>query len=485
MPPLTIVVPRGAEAAAVRRARPSARVVEVAPGAAGAAGLPEFEEGETVIVLGLCGALWRLKAGDVAIYGRIADAAHAFVPDPPLTDALKAALPGATVVNACTSKRVVTTISARAALAERFNATVVDMEGTHLAAALALRGVRFAMVRVVSDDASRDLPPIADAIDEQGRLHVMRLAVAFAHAPRAAFAFVRDVRCALGTLSMTAHAVGQRRTPHMGPEGYDSHASSRGRTVRPLLERYDAGERVAVWEELRALGSLEHADGALRQAARDVAQRTMQRAAANLATIHRRLIGFGYVFDKPKEALVKPSAGTAKTLRLLRAKIGPVPYSLEAWFEQVGYVFFRGHPASWGGSHHWHDELLDPIEFMYDSSWVQDQFEYIAEYGGEDDPDEAAFHFEFAGDFYHKNEVSGGSPTYAVLPSFTADVRIFEDNGARYTDFVDSRPGDDDGIWFVDYLRRYFERGGFRRMRPDHTYPPAFWPGLAEGLLEI
>jgi nucleoside phosphorylase len=206
MPPLTIVVPRGAEAAAVRRSGLSARVVEVLAGAAAA--LPEFADGETVIVIGLCGALWRLKAGDVAIYGRVADAAHAFVLDPSLVDALKAALPGATVVNACTSKRVVTTTAARTALAGRFDAAVVDMEGTHLAAALALRGVRFAMVRVVSDDASRDLPPIEDAIDAHGRLQPLRIALTFARAPRAAFPFIRDVRRALATLTVTARTVG-------------------------------------------------------------------------------------------------------------------------------------------------------------------------------------------------------------------------------------------------------------------------------------
>ena len=191
----------------MRRARLSARVVEVPAGAAAAAALPEFEEGETVVVLGLCGALWRLKAGHVVIYGRVADAAHAFVPDPLLSDALKAALPGATVVNACTSKRVVTTIAARVDLAERFNAAVVDMEGTHLAAALALRGVRFAMVRVVSDDASRDLPPISDAIDEQGRVRALRLTVAFARAPLGAFVFARDVMSALNVLTRVTREI--------------------------------------------------------------------------------------------------------------------------------------------------------------------------------------------------------------------------------------------------------------------------------------
>ncbi|HEY0393142.1 MAG TPA: hypothetical protein VGD01_01480 [Candidatus Elarobacter sp.] len=203
----TILVPQGAEADAVRRARPAARVVELRAGAACASALPELDDGETVVVMGLCGGLWRLKAGEVAIYGRVVDAAQTIELDPRLVDELTGALPRAVVVNACTTRRVITTVDARTALAQRFNADVVDMEGTHLAAALGARGVRFAMVRVVSDDAGRNLPPIDDAIDAQGRMQPMPVALAFARAPLAALAFVRDVRGALGTLTETARAI--------------------------------------------------------------------------------------------------------------------------------------------------------------------------------------------------------------------------------------------------------------------------------------
>ncbi|HEY0380897.1 MAG TPA: hypothetical protein VGC72_01730 [Candidatus Elarobacter sp.] len=204
---MTILVPRGSEAAAVRRAEPSARVVELPPGPAAASALPAFDEDETVVVLGLCGALRRLETGDVAIYARVADDTRACVLDRPLVDALSAALAGAFVVNACTADLVVTRVAARAVLARRFGADVVDMEGTHLAAALDARGVLYAIVRVVSDDASRDLPPIEGAIDAEGRLRPLRIALAFARAPRAAFVFVPGVRRALATLTETARAI--------------------------------------------------------------------------------------------------------------------------------------------------------------------------------------------------------------------------------------------------------------------------------------
>jgi nucleoside phosphorylase len=208
----TFLVPRGAEAAAVRRGATGARVVELPAGAAAASALPEFGAGETVIVLGLCGALRTLRAGDVAIYGRVVGAARTVPLDARLIGALTAALPGAAVVSACTAKRVVTIAAARTVLAQRFEADVVDMEATHLADALTARRVAFAMVRVVSDDAARDLPPIDGAIDAAGRVQPLLIALAFARAPRAAVAFVRDVRRALAALSETARTIaGMRR----------------------------------------------------------------------------------------------------------------------------------------------------------------------------------------------------------------------------------------------------------------------------------
>lgn len=200
---MTIVVPAGAEARAVRRTVPGALVVS--PGAASAR-LPALDAPDGVVVIGLCGALRELRAGDVVVYRRIADPARTIELDAGRASALAGALPRAQLVNAFTSDRVVTQRSERAQLALRYDADVVDMEGMHLAAALTARGVPFAMVRVVSDDARRDLPPIGDAIDARGRVRPLRIALAFARAPHAAFAFVRDVRAALAVLADVAAA---------------------------------------------------------------------------------------------------------------------------------------------------------------------------------------------------------------------------------------------------------------------------------------
>ena len=152
------------------------------------------------MVTGLCGALGAHRAGAILLYREVVDDAGVLRCDDALLARLGRALPGAALVRACTAGRVVTTAAERAALAARFDAGAVDMEATHLARALAARAIPFAMVRVASDDASRDLPPIGDAIDTGGSLHAGRLAVAFARSPRAALEFVRGVVGALRAL---------------------------------------------------------------------------------------------------------------------------------------------------------------------------------------------------------------------------------------------------------------------------------------------
>lgn len=203
---MTIVVPRGAEAAAVRRAGSNARVVDVPAGARAATGLPPFEDGDTVVVLGLCGALHGACVGDVVVYRRVVDDGTSFAPEAGLRDALASSL-GASIVDACTTDHVVTTRAERAALASRYDAGVVDMEGTHLAAAFTARGARFAMIRIVSDDDSRDLPALEGAIRADGTVDVLRIVTAFVRSPRAAYAFIRNVRHALDRLTEITHTL--------------------------------------------------------------------------------------------------------------------------------------------------------------------------------------------------------------------------------------------------------------------------------------
>jgi uridine phosphorylase len=106
-----------------------------------------------------------------------------------------------------TAASVVTSVNEKRRLAQRTGAAVVDMEGVALAAALAARGLRPAMVRVVSDDAEHDLPPLEGAIDASGTLRPERVALAFARRPLAAVRFARDAQRALAALERVARAL--------------------------------------------------------------------------------------------------------------------------------------------------------------------------------------------------------------------------------------------------------------------------------------
>ena len=215
---MIIIVPRGAEAAAVRRAKPAARIVEIAAGAGAARSLPDdLGRGEPIVVLGLCGALGDLRVGDVAVYDGIAGVRNAGDDGDWRTageaGALRAMVDGR-FVRACTTDHVVTTVAERTALAALHRADVVDMEGASLAIELTRRGLHCAMLRVVSDDGERDLPAMDGVIAADGRLRAQRLARSFLRSPRSAIAFVRNARRALRRLEAVARTIAGAATAH-------------------------------------------------------------------------------------------------------------------------------------------------------------------------------------------------------------------------------------------------------------------------------
>lgn len=88
-----------------------------------------------------------------------------------------------------------------------------------------------------------------------------------------------------------------------------------------FLERYEAGDRVAVWDEMNALGDAVFARK-IRDDARAVAMETMRRARVNLQML---------------DAFRPPSKRTPDTLKALEKKLkGKLPLSLHAWWLQIG-----------------------------------------------------------------------------------------------------------------------------------------------------
>ncbi len=201
-----IVVPRGFEAQAVRRGwpRPRPPLLTVPAGAAAGDRLADGPAIGSALVLGLCGALDpALRIGDAVVYAGVAEGGDVLVLDAELAAACGAAC-GRAPVAAAAVPRVVGAVAAKAALRTATGAAVIDMEAGAIARALHRRGVRVAMVRVVSDDAAGEMPNLEAAYDSGGSLRPLAFAAALVRAPERSARFVIGALSALRALRTTA-----------------------------------------------------------------------------------------------------------------------------------------------------------------------------------------------------------------------------------------------------------------------------------------
>ncbi|MCB8751008.1 5'-methylthioadenosine/S-adenosylhomocysteine nucleosidase family protein [Planktothrix agardhii] len=139
-----------------------------------------------VLIMGLCGSLSpNLKVGDIVIYQNCLPLmSKDFGEDPKdmtfpwdydLALFLHQKLISSHLVRGLTTDRVITTATEKQKLSQLYPVEVVDMEGLILLESLTKAGIKAAMVRVVSDDFSQDLPDLTPAIDHDGRLKIFPL----------------------------------------------------------------------------------------------------------------------------------------------------------------------------------------------------------------------------------------------------------------------------------------------------------------------
>lgn len=220
-----------------------------------------------------------------------------------------------------------------------------------------------------------------------------------------------------------------------------------------FLDRYLAGEHEQVWAELRALGADVRREP-VRSDARAVAGETMRRVRRNCERIVAKLEASGAVFgvypdgSVPSYApgpLTPPSAATRTDAAALDERIGPLPLSLEAFWNEVGSVNFVGMYRS-------APDLLDPLVIDPPDGTLEelDNWEEDGGWGnqGEDDPG-APPRFEggLAPDYLHKDNISGGLPYAVALPEPAADFELLNERH---------------GMEFIPYLRLAILRwGGF------------------------
>jgi len=219
--------------------------------------------------------------------------------------------------------------------------------------------------------------------------------------------------------------------------------------VIDFLARYERGE-YAVWDELctHAAAIAQHRDLALEAAA--VAEALMRRVRDNADAVRSVLRGAGAMIADEEEP------ASDEDLERLIGIVGALPISLDAFWRICGSISFVPGGASrydYGGCTLEAEGIsllaLDPLEVCGpDVGWIIGDYETRV---AESHPEiVGGLWLDFAPDFLHKQNISGG-PAYSVeLPPRTLRGAVDPD-----VMFEPHR------TTFVGYLREAFKWGGF------------------------
>jgi nucleoside phosphorylase len=133
----------------------------------------EYAQPQRLISAGIAGALSpKLKVGDVGHVREVIDAA---------TGVRYAGMSGDWVL---ATAQDVSSVAGKRELLAKHGADVVDMEGAAVAQVAMERGLEFASVKAISDDAAFEMPPLNRFIDKNGRFATARFVVYIAFRPK-------------------------------------------------------------------------------------------------------------------------------------------------------------------------------------------------------------------------------------------------------------------------------------------------------------
>lgn len=209
----TIVVPQGAEYQAIcrglRRTNTKVTVLKIPIGTNNVTQVlanhsARLANSQQVLLLGLCGSLNpAYRVGDRILVRRCQDlAGNQIECDRQLSLKLQDKL-SIDLVSALTSDRSIVEAAEKLELSQQYPVSIVEMEGYSYLSQLQQQGKAVAMLRVVSDDLKGDLPNLEPAIDRQGNLRTIPLAIAFLQQPVAAMRLIRGSLAGLKALEQT------------------------------------------------------------------------------------------------------------------------------------------------------------------------------------------------------------------------------------------------------------------------------------------
>lgn len=286
------------------------------------------------------------------------------------------------------------------------------------------------------------------------------------------------------------------------PEDFDRVRRKWSRKVVPgvarrptrYAERYQAGDRSAVWSDLHRLDLRRQTTQDVFEDAAACVRLAMRRVRANVEWIVRSLPELGYTFAAPDEAHRPPTPEDLATLEALEREFGPLPLTLRIFYEEVGSVDLAQH----------HEQLVGNADSEYDASSPLRRL-------GEHDPLYVATVSEFADqardalaglarlftdppgnvrplcwispDECDKAYYSGGDGYSVHLPEPAIDFPLVG-SWSEGTDPVlenenqyPRREGYGPGEFFIDHLRACFRNGGFRGASDPSGEGPRRRPG--------
>lgn len=197
-----ILVPQGAEYKAVCRGLKGVTTPPIFPTPAGVLPITRYltawqQEGHLtsshskVLLMGLCGSLSpSLAVGDVVLYESCLyseESVGEAVCDVGLNNWVSGVLRDRVKkVKGLTSAQVLASATEKQHFGKLYDADAVDMEGYPAWKVLRESGVSMAMLRVVSDDSSHDIPNLTAAYDANGSLQMLPLTLGLLRQPIAA-----------------------------------------------------------------------------------------------------------------------------------------------------------------------------------------------------------------------------------------------------------------------------------------------------------
>jgi hypothetical protein len=230
-------------------------------------------------------------------------------------------------------------------------------------------------------------------------------------------------------------------------------------------DRYLGGDCVGVWTEITSIEATTGLDQAESLAAEAVAIETMRRCRENVDRLVELLPTIGYQFQ-PGEGLAvhqAPSPTVVGEVAQMEERVGTLPTALRAWYLEVGEVNLMGTPpAGWC-------DYPDPLVVQAPVAYVLGERE-AWELDRGTRWDRGPFVIDFAPDYLHKGNVSGGAPYSIAVTGDGVDGCVLWERHQTT---------------FVNYLRIAFQAGGMPGFGFSSVEFPNELRSIANQLLRI